>query len=338
MANKYVREVEGGENTNPDGTEGIEIDNGTNSEWVKINNLFDGAPTQGDVIYFNGTKWKRLAAGTDGQVLTTGGAGANPAWETAAGGGSSIAGFLYGLALANNATDATNDIDIATGKCRDNTDADDMVLASALTKRLDASWAVGTNQGGLDTGSIANDTYHIWLIKRSDTGVVDALFSTSASSPTMPTNYDYKRRIGSIVRASAAIKGFVQDGDRFMWKTPAQDVNVTNPGTSAVTRTLTVPIGIRVRALLNVYGGGSAASDYPRAFYVSDLSLDDVALSLVNMFSVYAYVNASTSGLGANAEVMTNTSGQVRSRVQVSTAATSIIINTLGWMDDRGRL
>ncbi len=87
MANVYIKGVEGGENTNPDGTEAIEIDNGVISEWVQINNLFDGAPSQGDVIYFNGTKWKRLAAGTDGQVLTTGGAGADPAWEAAASGG-----------------------------------------------------------------------------------------------------------------------------------------------------------------------------------------------------------------------------------------------------------
>lgn len=37
---------------------------------------------QGDTVYFNGTNWVRLAAGTSGQLLTTGGAGANPAWAT----------------------------------------------------------------------------------------------------------------------------------------------------------------------------------------------------------------------------------------------------------------
>ena len=38
--------------------------------------------TQGDIIYHNGSDNVRLATGTDGQVLTSGGAGANPAWET----------------------------------------------------------------------------------------------------------------------------------------------------------------------------------------------------------------------------------------------------------------
>ena len=35
---------------------------------------------QGDVLYYNGTSYVRLAPGTSGQVLTSGGAGANPSW------------------------------------------------------------------------------------------------------------------------------------------------------------------------------------------------------------------------------------------------------------------
>lgn len=38
--------------------------------------------TQGDILYFNGTAWKKLGAGTSGQLLKTNGAGANPAWTT----------------------------------------------------------------------------------------------------------------------------------------------------------------------------------------------------------------------------------------------------------------
>jgi hypothetical protein len=35
---------------------------------------------QGDVLYYNGTSWVRLGAGTSGQFLKTNGASANPAW------------------------------------------------------------------------------------------------------------------------------------------------------------------------------------------------------------------------------------------------------------------
>lgn len=44
-----------------------------------------GSDAQGDVMYYNGTNWARLAAGTSGQFLKTLGAGANPIWDTGAG-------------------------------------------------------------------------------------------------------------------------------------------------------------------------------------------------------------------------------------------------------------
>lgn len=38
------------------------------------------ASAQGDILYYNGTAWVKLAAGTSGYFLKTLGAGANPAW------------------------------------------------------------------------------------------------------------------------------------------------------------------------------------------------------------------------------------------------------------------
>lgn len=43
-----------------------------------------GSINQGDVLYDNGSAISRLTPGTDGQVLTSAGAGANPTWETTA--------------------------------------------------------------------------------------------------------------------------------------------------------------------------------------------------------------------------------------------------------------
>lgn len=255
-------------------------------------------------------------------------------------GAAAFSGFLYGLTLSNNAGDATNDIDIAAGTAIDSTNAKFMTL-SAITKRLDANWSVGTNQGGLDTGSIANTTYHVWLIKRSDTGVVDVLFSTSASAPTMPASYDYKRRIGSIVRSGGALKAFVQDGDRFMWAAPVADIAAANPGTSAVTRTLTLPTGIRVKALVAVGANATSANtDSPTGILLSDLSATDtVPDGGTGLFSVDIFVAlAAQIQLGGYAEVMTNTSAQIRSRIQGSAAGTTLIIGTLGWVDTRGRI
>ena len=46
-----------------------------------------GSDVQGDVLYYNGTDYVRLGAGTSGQHLQTGGAGANPSWVAAPTGG-----------------------------------------------------------------------------------------------------------------------------------------------------------------------------------------------------------------------------------------------------------
>src|SRR3990167_1534568 len=250
-----------------------------------------------------------------------------------------IRGHLFGLTLSNNGTDATNDIDIAIGSAASSDTVPAlMVLASSITKRLDAAWAVGTGNGGLDTGSIANDVYHIWLIMRSDTGVVDALFSASATAPTMPTGYDKKRRIGSIIRASAAILAFTQIGDKFLLDTPVLDITNTADHTTAVTGTLaSAPDGVQVVAILSVGTipvGGSAG----HGVFLSSL---DQANNTPNIGAVAPGVTV----IGAvqdlytwmsNVRIVTNTSAQIRYRS--TTAGMDTVIVTHGWIDSRGRL
>lgn len=258
--------------------------------------------------------------------------------KVAATGVAAFSGMLWGLTLSNNGTDATNDIDIAAGTAIDSTNAQFMTLASALTKRLDATWSVGTGNGGLDTGTIANATYHVWQIMRSDTGVVDALFSTSATSPTMPANYDFKRRIGSIVRASATIRAFTQIGDVFTWSVPIQDISALNPGTSAVTATLSVPTGIVVSADI-------VAQYLPDNNFVTDSFMLVTALTQANTTpssTLYHLGLQEDNGAGAatalSMSVATNTSGQIRYRISRSTSYLTVTIVTIGWVDTRGRL
>lgn len=78
-----------------------------------IQTLLDGiSTTQGVIIYYNGTDWVALSPGTSGQYLKTNGAGANPAWASVSGGGSS--GTLWAPPAASAFTlisgDATNPI------------------------------------------------------------------------------------------------------------------------------------------------------------------------------------------------------------------------------------
>jgi len=62
-----------------------------------------GSPAKGDVLYYNGTNWTDLPAGTSGFFLETLGAGANPAWAAAAGGsGCTISGGSQFQIIVNN--------------------------------------------------------------------------------------------------------------------------------------------------------------------------------------------------------------------------------------------
>jgi hypothetical protein len=216
---------------------------------------------------------------------------------------------LSGLALSN-AADTEHDLTIAVGKARDATDAVDMTLASALTKQGDAEWAVGTAAGGFAAGESmpATGTVHVWLIKRSDTGVVDVLFNdhaTSALAPTLPANYDYKRLIGSYRTSSSHfINGdwWGTGVDRtFMYDTPILDVNNATPGTNAITAALSTPGGIKTRALIN----GLAAAGI---FYVSSLENADLAPSATGV-----PLSSFHSG-GTTTYAMTDVSSQIRYR------------------------
>lgn len=129
--------------------------------------------------------------------------------------------YISGLILINNAIDFNNDIDVQIGEASDQTSLYRMRLTSIVTKRLDASWVVGSGNGGLDTGAKAiNSAYHVWLIQRLDTRVTDVLYSLSPSAPTMPANYTIKRRIGVVMTdAGGNIRQFWQSDNLFYYKT-----------------------------------------------------------------------------------------------------------------------
>jgi hypothetical protein len=71
-------------------------------------------------------------------------------------------------------------------------------LGEVMTNGTDTA-----DQGAANpTFTVVPGTLHIWLIKRSDTSVVDVMGSVweySGMTPTLPAGYDYKRLIGSYI-------------------------------------------------------------------------------------------------------------------------------------------
>jgi hypothetical protein len=262
--------------------------------------------TAGDIAVNIAGAVSRLAIGSTGQVLTVS-AGA-PIWATPI----VPRMHIYGLTYANNAGDATNDLDLAAGGCMDATGAY-LIAVTALTKQSDVAWAVGTNAGALDTGVVGNSDYYIWAIARSDTGVTDILFSLSSTAPTMPANYDYKRLIGWFKRTGGtivALKTYETAGGglEFVWSAPTLDVNASSAvTTSRTTYAVKVPLTFSVEAKLIVN-----VIDASLGFYAKVGALDEADVA-----------PSSTATPLVNFNVGTNTNAYIQ--VSIRTSATGLI-------------
>jgi hypothetical protein len=335
-----------------------------------------------------------------------------------------IPGHIFGLILSNNASDATNDIDISPGSCtthvsllNSGSTLETYLVTGNITKRLDAAWASGTGNGGLDQGSIANATYHVHMITGSSgtdaifslshdsdseitmsiaspcvvtwgsagrghglvagspvkfggdvptgvvagtqyyviaTGLTETQFQFSTSNggaavnssgapvgaqygiagPQMPAGYTYFRRIGSIVRAGAAILPFRQEGDEFTLITPVLDVDTSALTTSRMTLTLaSMPTGVKMVAKIR---GSVLHATAGTEVTVGPIEETDAAPSetAAPLYTIRTQVNSAIIGL-CLPTVLTNANAQVAARSSAS--STTLKIATLGWIDTRGR-
>lgn len=274
-------------------------------------------------------------------------AGLQSAGFPAGGVSGAFSGHLYGLTLSNG-SDATNDINIAAGSCIDSTNAY-LMTCGAMTKQLDANWATGTNQGMRYSGAaIANTTYGIWAAATAD-GVEDFYAYPNSGGPSAATvlaalnaetggsAFAYVRRIGFILRESGAIVAFVQSGDNFVRTDSVADIAANNPGTSAVSATLKVPIGEAVDAVIiaTIYDASPAAAT--NAIVTALTQTDFYPSSVWSCFTPAAGAGV-PAGDSVSLSVRTNASAQVRYRLSASNGDITFYISTHGWRDTRGRL
>lgn len=305
------------------------------------------------------------------------------------------------LTVSNNGTNPTRDVDVFQGRVSDDSDLTLIQLAALITKRLDQSWAPGTNQGGCDASTKGNNqTWHVFSIGRTGMAVTniarsanvasltitghnqgiggslrvlgcgqgfdglqtitavttntinynnaganvgsvaapatalasgfDTLFSQSYPAPTLPTGYNVKQCLGSVLTdGSANIRAFNQFGDEFLLTTSVQNLLAAPGDMSAHLLAVSVPLGVKVYAHLN------AACENGQFGYISSPDQTDEASAP----GAGPFGNFGVSGgalVGANqVRVWTNTSAQIRYRLS---ANSSIGIATLGWRDPRRRL
>ena len=176
--------------------------------------------------------YKVIYDGTDFVLI-----GKNPATTSTVG-----QSLLPNQITISNGTDADHDINFTAG----NFNFDDglgQAVATALTKQIDAAWVAGDNAGGLDTGSVAADTfYYCYVIHNPTTGVSDAIFTATYNSPTLPSGYTKKAYRGAILTdGSGNIRKFIRKGDVFTFDAPITNYTPTPTTGVFASYTMTVP-------------------------------------------------------------------------------------------------
>jgi hypothetical protein len=241
-------------------------------------------------------------------------------------------GYIWDLTMSN-AADTVNDITVDAGEAKDEGHAVVMVLAVAITKQLDAAWAVGTNAGGLNTGAkAANTWYEVHLIRRPDTGVVDVMFTTTANRATLPANYTQQRRIGWIrTDAVPGIRQFTQVGDYFTWTTQINDAAFTQT-TTATAITLTVPPNTIAR--FRAAGANTASVNAAVVIVFSEIVEGNVTPDEATGIASLGFVDVVGASAG-HFELRVNASSQIE---HDSDAAIVVVdVSTFGWIDRRRR-
>lgn len=231
---------------------------------------------------------------------------------------SSLKGYVQGWTYANNGAD---NLDIAAGGGTDATAAVFM-SGAALTKQTNAPWAIGTNAGMLDTGSIGNGVYYIWAIATAAAATVDYLCSLSSTAPTMPATYTYKRLIGYFLRSGGSIVAFTTyetegGGLKLLWNSPTLDVNVSNGlTTSRRTDAVKVPLNFGVDAILIVVMRDASANFIGWVYSPDQADLAPGSATVAPGFQFYQTNGA--VGIGQQVVIRTDATGKIAARASIS--------------------
>jgi len=112
-----------------------------------------GSDAQGDILYYDGTNYVRLPAGTSGQFLQTQGPGANPQWADASG------GDMVKLA-ETDITTATSTVDFTQIS---STYKNYLFIGSNLTRSVAANVQIDVRLSN-DGGSTFHSSGYMWVI------------------------------------------------------------------------------------------------------------------------------------------------------------------------------
>lgn len=228
---------------------------------------------------------------------------------------------ITGLVPANNVSNPTTHIDISPGFAMDQTGVETITLTTGTT--------IATS--GLSAGG----SYHIFIAKKAD-GTVTVFYDTSATNPTMPTGYIYRRILNSFLVDSS---GNIEQG---LWRNDGsfQFVNGTlhiqNESLQYLHLvSMRVPVGIKVEAT-----GYFVAFNTTGAFYIFARDPDAYATGRYTtpaLMSESSYYVKDPGGLLSTPyRIWTDTAGQIIVGSSSGVATTNTLhVYAGGWVHPR---
>ena len=217
-------------------------------------------------------------------------------------------------------TAATVDIDADYLTVFDSNSYGAILPAVNLTATITSSGA-----NGLDTGSEAEIWYHIYVIYNGTT--VASLLSASATSPTMPSGYTYKKYVGAVYNHNTHFRNFHQIGNDV--GIGRNLVSATNFTTSWVTRDYSawVPTTAnKIKGEIRMVNGSSVSGNISVASYGSGTA----SLTSIDKYIVYVYLyNTSGIQLAGNFNVMARTAQTIYVKTLYATSDGEVY--STGW-------
>ena len=174
------------------------------------------------------------------------------------------------ITISNNATDANNDIDFSAGTFQFS-DGSGQALATAMTKRLDATWSAGSGNGGLFSGTKAINTwYYPFAIYNPTTGVSDAGFDVSPSGANIPAGFTKRSNNLQPIKTDGNGTGNILQGtfykDGAFFYNNRQTEETANDATAIGNLTLSFVPPIPVYSINIAYAQSNALNAYPHYY------------------------------------------------------------------------
>lgn len=260
-------------------------------------------------------------------------------------------GHIHGLKTSNNVSDPDYDIDFGIGEARDLSDQINIINQSVITKKIDATWAPGTNAGGLASGVTftAQRTYHAFIIG-NELGQVDAGFddlptgaNLLADAALLAAGFTHLRRVSSFVtEPGTTIPQYIQIGDRFIYAEDVLEVVPVGDLTAGIISDINVP------SKINAFATGNVFMDHDASNVIF------LRVSSVSTSNFTPTTNNKTLGVGSTptnfqgrqstlVETLVDhptvgNRGQIRFRTNAPAGGTVAVSYTLtGWIDTRDR-